>query len=301
MSRYKGIAMQTFGVALLLTTAANRALAADDEAIRDAIASYVDAFNRGDAEALADHWAEDAVYLNRATGQRVSGRAAIRAEFESLFTIENPGAHLEVEVDSIRLLADTVAVEEGTAHLTAADGQTVTSDYTAIHILRDGHWQLESVREIVRSTAPSHYAQLAELSWMVGEWVDESDEAVARTNCRWTKNRNYLMRTFSLTAPGDIALEGTQIIGWDPSQEQIRSWVFDSDGGFGAGIWRRDGDRWIVEATATLPDGAAGSATHVITYVDDDHFTWESIHREVDGQILPNVDPFTITRVQPVE
>ena len=29
----------------------------------------------------------------------------------------------------------------------------------------------------------------------------------------------------------------TQRIGWDPAAKQIRSWEFDSEGGFGEGTW----------------------------------------------------------------
>ena len=40
---------------------------ADEAAIRKAAASYVEAFNKHDAKALADHWSPEAVYTNRST------------------------------------------------------------------------------------------------------------------------------------------------------------------------------------------------------------------------------------------
>ena len=36
-----------------------------------------------------------------------------------------------------------------------------------------------------------------------------------------------------------------QVIGWDPAAKQVRSWVFDSGGGIGEGIWTKQGDKWI--------------------------------------------------------
>ena len=42
-------------------------------------------------------------------------------------------------------------------------------------------------------------------------------------------------------------LEGTQVIGWDPAAGTIRSWMFDSDGGFGEGTWSKKDNSWIVK------------------------------------------------------
>ena len=35
---------------------------------------------------------------------------------------------------------------------------------------------------------------------------------------------------------------------------------------------------------------------NIFTHVDDDSFTWQSIDREVDGEMLPNVDEVLIVR-----
>ena len=85
---------------------------ASEAAIRAMAASYVQAFNRHDAEALADHWSPDAVYLNRTTGEEVVGRAAIAEQFKALFK-EQPELKLEVSVDSIQFISPSVAVEQG--------------------------------------------------------------------------------------------------------------------------------------------------------------------------------------------
>jgi hypothetical protein len=84
--------------------------------------------------------------------------------------------------------------------------------------------------------------------------------------------------------------------GWDSETQEIRSWVFDSDGGFGDRFWTEEGkgNRWQIEAVNTLPDGSQSPAVHVITKVDDDHYTWESGNRSVDGLLLPSI---TVARV----
>ena len=91
-------------------------------------------------------------------------------------------------------------------------------------------------------------------------------------------------------------LEGTQIVGWDPAAGTIRSWMFDSDGGFGEGVWSKKGNSWIVKFSQVLPDGRKASATNIYTIVDDNTFTWKSVGREVDGEFLPNVDEFKMVR-----
>ena len=60
------------GVAFLSTALGDEPSdqAANEAAIRKAAASYVEAFNKHDAQALADQWSPDAVYLNRSTGSR---------------------------------------------------------------------------------------------------------------------------------------------------------------------------------------------------------------------------------------
>jgi hypothetical protein len=79
-------------------------------------------------------------------------------------------------------------------------------------------------------------------------------------------------------------------IGWDPANETIRSWVFDSLGGFGEGSWRRDGNRWTVESTGVLPDGRTGSSTDVWEFVDENSYVWRSTDREIDGQPMADAE-----------
>lgn len=45
--------------------------------------------------------------------------------------------------------------------------------------------------------------------------------------------------SFKVSVPSMDDLEGTQVIGWDPAAGTIRSWMFDSDGGFGEGTWSK--------------------------------------------------------------
>jgi hypothetical protein len=45
-----------------------------------------------------------------------------------------------------------------------------------------------------------------------------------------------------------------------------------------------------------LPDGGKTSSVNIITYVDDNTFTWQSVNREASGEILPNIDEVVVVR-----
>src|SRR4029450_6909937 len=102
---------------------------ADEAAIRKTAASYMEAFNKHDAKALADLWSPDAVYLNRSTGQQVAGRAAIAQQFEPQLK-EQPGAKLEVTVASVQFISPNVAVERGTAKFLAPNSEPEEIEYS---------------------------------------------------------------------------------------------------------------------------------------------------------------------------
>ena len=106
--------------------------------------------------------------------------------------------------------------------------------------------------------------------------------------CKWAQNESFITRTFSISVADRLDMSGIQVIGWDAAAGKIRSWVFDSDGGFGEGEVDQEDKRWIINAVATLPDGRKTSAINAMTLLDDNSFTWQSSGRELDGEILPN-------------
>lgn len=153
--------------------------------------------------------------------------------------------------------------------------------------------------EVSVEAAPGDAEQaspLEELDWMVGEWIDQGEDATIITNCSWTKNRKFLKRSFKVKIDDEVTLEGDQFVGWDPIAGQIRSWTFDSEGGIGEGRWIQDGNRWLVKASFVLADGARASALNVYTYVDEDTIRWQSTNREVAGELQPSIPEVTVVR-----
>ncbi len=290
----QSLVVPIIAVALCLPLlAAGSALAADDDAaIRETVKAYVAAFNARDAKALASYWAENCEFTTPA-GDLLQGRQAIQDAFADYFK-ENEAARLEVAIDSIGVIGGSEAVEKGTSRVTRSDGTVSETAYAARYTKESGAWKLKMLREADK--APSHYEHLKPLEWLIGEWVDADGDSVIRTSCKWTKNNNFIARSFTVSTGDLVVLEGTQVIGWAPDKKVIRSWMFDSDGGTGVGVWASDGDRWTNRTVRILPDGRKGSAVNVITRIDDDSFTWKSTSREVDGGLLPSVGPVTITR-----
>ena len=267
----------------------------EEAAIRKAVVAYVDAFNRADAKALAAMWSPEAVYTNPLSGVQVVGREAIEQQFTGVFA-DSTAAKLEATTHSINFISPGVAVESGSAKVMEAEQVVEESDYTAIYVKRDGIWLLDRVTEEDVIQVPSHYEQLKDLEWLVGHWVDHDDSATVVTDCNWSRNENFLVRSFVVQIRDSIDMSGMQFIGWDPSTKQIRSWVFDSDGGFGQGTWSKKDNRWSVQQTGILPDGRKSSAVNIMTYVDDNTMTLQSVNRMLAGELLPNIDEVKVTK-----
>ena len=270
-------------------------ISSDEAQVRAAVDGYLGAINSGDATAAAEYWSETG-HMVSADGSRLVGKAAIREDLQSFFN-ENQQSQVSVSNISIRFLTPTVAMEEGEASLISADTESSSSTYQAIHVKQNGQWKLESLREIEIAGPPSSHDHLKELQWMIGDWVDQDDETKIETSCRWTSNGNFMTRSFTVSSNGVIELEGTQVIGWDPQRKQIRSWVFDSAGGFGDGYWTRSGNQWTVKNKFQTSDGRQGKSTNKFTYVDADTFQWQSKNRSLGDERLPDVNAVAVNRV----
>lgn len=268
----------------------------DEATIRGNIDKYVESYNRRDTQTMANMWSPEAIYTDPRSGEGVMGRDAIKKLFDEIFAGEED-AKLVVNVESIDFVSPNVAIEKGAAVVTYSDHPAEETTYTAVHMKRDGQWVLDRVsEEEIPLPPPSNYEHLKSLEWMVGTWIDQDENTVIETDCEWTRNKNFMTRSFTMVTRDGVELSGMQIVGWDAANSQIRSWVFDSNGGFGEGVWTADGDNWTIESTGSLPDGRKTSATNLLKKIDDDSYTWQSINRVADGELQPNVDEVLIVR-----
>lgn len=265
------------------------------EAAQAREAAYVEAFNRGDAKALESFYAEDTQLITE-DGAIVSGRAAVVESVGSYLT-RNKGVKLEAATETARWLTPDVLAEAGLFTATSAKGDRETTRYSITYVKKGDHWLISQVQESA-APAPDPAAQaLGELAWLVGSWKDDSPGITVETSVAWTKSNHFLRRSFTVTRDGENTIEGTEVIGYDPVAREIHSWVFDSEGGFGEGSWQQEGNRWLISVKATGPDGSRSAAQHIVTKIDGNKYTWESVNRTRGGEILPNLDKIDVVRV----
>jgi uncharacterized protein (TIGR02246 family) len=294
--RIAAFGMWVAAVSILTASAqaADQGAKSDEAAIRAKVESYTAAYNRGDAKAVAAHWSDSGEWISP-SGQTFVGKKAIEKELRVLFA-ENKGVHIEVINPTVRLISPDTAIEEGTVRVLRAGEAPEESTYLALHVKKGGEWKLNTVRETDVPEAAAQRSPLEDLAWLGGQWTDTRPGATIAANVSWTKNKAFLTYSFKASAPGIDDLEGTQIVGWDPSAGTIRSWMFDSDGGFGEGIWSRKGDTWTIKFSQVLPDGRKASAVNSYRRLDENTMTWKSVNRWVGGQPLPNVEEVKLVR-----
>jgi hypothetical protein len=196
---------------------------------------------------------------------------------------------LELATESIEFVSPNVAVERGWATTSVAGTELSTTRYSTVFVRQNGAWLIDRVTEDEIVPENSNREQLEPLNWLIGEWVDDPDSAGVELNCRWTRNENFVSMAFKVyDDDGDVASSGLQIIGWDASNNRIRSWLFDSDGGVVLGRWEQRDEQWIVQSTAELADGGKGSYTIIFRPLEDGNLSWRKVNQMVDGQLLPN-------------
>jgi uncharacterized protein (TIGR02246 family) len=281
-------------------TAAEPERPEDVKAVQALGQAFVKAYNQGDAQAIAALFTEEAEVASDEQELEVRGRKAIAEHFAKAFK-EGPGAKLEIQSESVRFLGPDLAREVGYSRVTPAAGKGApeTGRYTALLVKHGGRWLHASVVESP-DRMPTPHERLAELEWMLGDWVDENDEGVVHTTCKWSDDGNFLLREFALKFAGRPMLSGSQRIGWDPLAGQFKSWVFDPDGGHSEGHWSREGeDQWIIHARGVLPDGRPVASTQVLTRVGKTGARWKSVNRTVGGEALPDIAEVVLVRTPP--
>jgi uncharacterized protein (TIGR02246 family) len=276
--------------------AASDSSSLDDQLVRQAVVAFVDRYNAHNAEGLVTLFAPDARMVLR-DGTEVNGHDELKQSFVSAFEA-NPKGAISVVVDSIRFLTSDVAVEEGST-TAFPDGETLTakSRYTVVHVKKDGKWLMQAVR-VVEEESLSAYGELAVLEWLVGGWIDEGRTERVEANFRWDENKSFLLEEFQVVRDGTVVLKGTQRIGWDPQAKQIRSWTFDSAGGFGEAVWTPMEEGWLVKAKGVTPDGTSASATRMLTRAANDRVIWTATERVAGSEALPDLS-VTMVRKPP--
>jgi uncharacterized protein (TIGR02246 family) len=264
--------------------------------IRKLLTEIEEKFNKGDAKGLAACWTPGGDFGNHA-GDRFEGRDNIEKAFQESFAAHKKST-LQIHILSMRIVTDGVAIvdviPEVKPQITTLAGEP---NLNLVLLKRDGRWLVESAREI--RSAPSQVQHLKDLEWMVGDWISDTSPqsgASLHNTCGWTDQRAFLIRKFTVEGKNGVIHSGTEVIGWDPRANRIRSWIFDSNGGFGENVWVHDGNRWLIKYSGTALDGNQVSATNIITIVDANTLEIQAKDRTADGEQQPDVSVITLKR-----
>jgi uncharacterized protein (TIGR02246 family) len=264
--------------------------AAVDKLTRD----MVQAFDKRDAAALASHWTEGGEFI-RNDDEPVRGRAEIRKGYEDFFKTLKGKPRLEVQVHGVRFPSADVAVTEATVRLKNDQGECVASARHDTVLIREGdQWKVAIIREWDRDYGLD--ASLKDLDWLIGTWHAVTKDREATLTYEWAENRAFIRGTFTVKEGDKVVESGTQLIAKDNAAGALRWWVFQSDGGFGGGVWTREGRKWSVEVQGVHADGRKLTATNVYVQVDPDTFTWQAVNQALDGVPLADTQPVKVTK-----
>jgi uncharacterized protein (TIGR02246 family) len=271
--------------------AAPAAESVDVAAIKKATESFLKDFEAGDAKAVAAHWTENGEYVAD-DGTSFRGRAAIEQAYRAVLDKRQGKSAADVEVTSLRFPSKDTAVEEGYFKVRTGKEPAVTSRYSVLHVREGKQWLMAIVREW-----PSEGASLRDLEWLIGTWEAHRAGTEVRTTYEWWGDKAFIRVSITLKQKENTST-GFQMIGKDASTGQLRSWTFDAEGSFAEANWSRNGRKWLQDSSGVMADGSVLTATNILTPVDQDAFTFQSVQRSAGGEDLDDIGPIRVTRVK---
>lgn len=249
-------------------------------AIRTASQAYVTALQAGDVKAVIDAWTPQGTFVDASGAVHLAREMAAR-EFSAKQAAAE-ARELQAHETAIRLTTPDVAIEQ------SAPGGDDAASFMAIWVKQGGRWRLDYLREIGgASTATAN--PLEDLEWLIGKWQAGGDGPAATLEAKWIDDKRFIVQKFRVERPDGETFRMEQRIGWDPASEQIRSWLFRSDGGFEEGIWSREGDVWVVKKAGVLPDGQTTSTVNFWTHEPPETCWFKACHSQVGEQKLEDV------------
>src|SRR5689334_15340583 len=234
---------------------------ADRAGVQDATRQFARAFEKGDAAAVAALFTETGEYSNE-DAPPIRGRAALAKAYADFFA-KRVGLKLESKSNAVRFIGQDTAVEDGTFTAKAKDQPTRACRYSALFVRQDGKWLIGMLKEW--GDDATERAHLNDIAWLIGTWESTTGDSTARTSYEWAPNKQFMIVRYTVTPKGEKPMTGTQVIGVDPANGNIRSWTFDADGGIGEATWKWDDGRWAIDSDATLADGSDSGALNFLT------------------------------------
>ena len=151
-------AIAAVAVAVLITLgflvrppAAAQSREGDEAAVRELVATYVAARERGDAAALAAIFTDDADQLVSSGEWRRGRDALVRGTLDS--SKANSGART-ITIRTVRLPAPDVAIADGEYVIGATQSAAARNMWTSFVLIRaGGRWRLDAIRNMLPAPA----------------------------------------------------------------------------------------------------------------------------------------------------
>ncbi len=263
------------------------------DAIRRESQAFVDAFNQADAAALAKQWTQDGEFID-GTGLKHIGQQEIQQGYADFFA-DNPGAKLQIQIESLKLLSSAAAMEEGTTLVQIPPASAALGHYTAVHVKVDGAWKMASVRDTLVDTNAAQES-LADLEFLIGKWSAEEHGVKHESVCHWIINKQFVQRDFTTTQLNGSQQSGMQLIGWNPLSRSLQTWIFSPDGGHSVGVLVPTPEGWAADMQGVTGDGVLTSSTNLLRRLDENAYVWQSLNRVLGGVTIADTDEVVLKR-----
>lgn len=265
----------------------------EDSAVKNVLASLSAAATAQDADKMAAVFTEDAFYVD-SEGAETKGRAALKDRFASALT-GRPKSTIVLNASHTRFPSADSAWVEGTATRQTGGVSEPSTRFSMLLQKQAGTWLIASAIEtpIASKTVTD---QLSNIAWLIGDWSAQQKDGKLHMNASWAGNKSFILMKFAVSRPGEAEKHDTQIIGWDPSKEQVVSWHFDDDGGFGYGSWTKRGKQWVINLEGVEQSGSRTTAINIVSPQDQNSFSWQSVNRAIDGMGVPDTETITVQR-----
>jgi ketosteroid isomerase-like protein len=269
----------------------------DKEKVLQRLQDFTIAINQGNENVLPSFLTEDAEVYNPITGEILEGKVDIGKLLQQRANeIKQRQLTFSFKAEKIDFPNPDLARIDGISEI-SDKGALLQRNARRVELVKEnGQWFIDTIREIEVAPAPPVYGHLKGLEWLIGKWKDKDDEVTITFEAQWDKFKNFIVQKFKMEVFGTVEMEGLQIIGWDPIEQKIRSWVYDSDGGFGTGVWSKSGNSWNAVLSYVLSDGKKASATYSYTEINDKSYSFTAINRTINNEVLPNIEPVTVVR-----
>ncbi|MFK7852049.1 MAG: SgcJ/EcaC family oxidoreductase [Akkermansiaceae bacterium] len=257
-------------------------------ALEKAAMAFVTAYNAQNSEAISELFTDEGELSDLLGEERISGRKAIKDHYDDVFSSDET-LEMALEVESVRLVAENIAIEDGIVHLTP-EGENEpprSSAYTAVLLKKGDSWQIASTRRL--SDATEAAGQLTDLAKALnGEWTAINANGVRLDLALgWDETGKFLTGDLLVSSADTPPQQGKIRIAWNAARNSIVSWFFDVDGGASQGTWTATEDGWLVRSEGTTAQGETTASIMEIAR-DEGALVWKLSNRIVDSERLPD-------------